>query len=51
MLARVARHIAIQQSLEDNIIPKAPEAYIEVYMDLLELEVQQYIQQKQSQGS
>ena len=48
ILAIVAWHIAIQCSLEDNIIPKAPEAYMEVYIDFLELEVQQYLQQKQS---
>ena len=46
ILARVAQYIAIQCSLGDNIIPKAPEAYMELYMDFLELEVQQYLQQK-----
>ena len=34
----------------DNIIPKTLEGYIEVYMDFLELEVQEYLQRKQSQG-
>ena len=48
LLARVARHIAIQQNLGNNIIPKALEAYMEVYIDFLELEVQQYLQCKQS---
>ena len=36
-------------SLGDNIIPKALEAYMEVYMDFLTWEVEQYLQQKQSQ--
>ena len=37
-------------SLKDNIIPNVLDAYIGVYMDFLELEVQEYLQWQQSQG-
>ena len=51
LLARVAKYIAIQQSMGYNPILKAPEEYIELNIDFLNLEVKEYLQRKQKQGS
>ena len=43
LLARVSKQIAMQWSMGDDLIPKAPEEYIKLYMDFLNLEVKEYL--------
>ena len=44
LAARLAKHITIQQSIGGNIIPKTLKGYLEVYIDFLELDVEEYLQ-------